>query len=87
MIDLWDDPDINAVDCQAEKFYDKHKADFYSLDGPGHNRLGHSQSLERPDHFCGNWNSKQDTVKCVYIFGESVIIQKHPFGKCPWKML
>ena len=86
MIDLWDDPEIEAVAYQADDIYGD-EADFYCSFGPGYKRLGHSRSLERPDISCYDWNSKQDTVKCSYVFGETVITQYHPFGKCPWKML
>ena len=86
---LWDieEVTIDAIACQADEFYGQGKADLFRIGGLGYERLGHSSSLERPDEPCGCWNSEEDTVDCAYMFGETILIQRHAFGKCPWKML
>jgi hypothetical protein len=49
-------------------------------------RLGHSHSLQRTDLGCFEMN-EIDTIHCFYLFGDTLIIQKHQYGKCPWKLL
>ena len=43
-------------------------------------RLAHNRGPHRDCCNLKPW----DTVTCLYIFGETLLVQKHLYGKCPY---
>ncbi len=51
-----------------------------------HNQFTPNLAHYSKDVICSRL-TKDDTVECLYLFGETILVTEHKFGCCPWKLL